>query len=76
MAVIIAAEIHLIVNYVQKPVFFVETAQTHSQNTIFFAIAMLEAHQSFKSEWKGRYSDESDAAVRRSNNKNFFAGLA
>ena len=36
---------------------------------------MLEPHQSFKSKWKGRYSNESDAAVGRSNYKNFLTGL-
>lgn len=43
LLVIITAEVHLVIYYVQQPVPFIETTQTYTQCTLLLAIFVLES---------------------------------
>lgn len=77
LSVVIAAEIHFIINDVKQPISPVEATQSNTQVSVFFlAIFVLESQQSFESERERRYSNQSYTSAWCGCDYNFFACLA
>lgn len=64
LPVVIATEIHLIIDDVKQAISLVETTQSNTQVSVFFlAIFMFESQQPFESEWERRYTNQGDTSA-------------